>query len=133
MRARVFRGKVACSSPRLDLAALLCSMCALVSLPTRADADGATALRSTFDAAALQVTDANLTKGTGFAIDHYTIDNGGGTSTGGVFAVSGTIGQPDADPLQPSTGGVFAFTGGFWPIANVAAPPDAIFANGFEL
>ena len=31
-----------------------------------------------------------------YAIDWHTIDGGGGTSTGGVYAVSGTIGQPDA-------------------------------------
>ena len=31
-----------------------------------------------------------------YSIDWYTIDGGGGTSTGGVYSVSGTIGQPDA-------------------------------------
>ena len=31
-----------------------------------------------------------------YAIDWHTIDGGGGTSTGGVYAVSGTIGQHDA-------------------------------------
>jgi hypothetical protein len=52
-----------------------------------------------------------------FTIDWHTIDGGGGTSTGGVFAVSGTIGQPDAG--GPMTGGNFSLTGGFWalPIA----------------
>src|SRR5262245_12477041 len=34
-----------------------------------------------------------------FSIDWYSIDSGGGTSTGGAFAVSGRTGQPD--PLQP--------------------------------
>ena len=29
-------------------------------------------------------------------ITWQTLDGGGGTSTGGVYAVSGTIGQPDA-------------------------------------
>lgn len=47
-----------------------------------------------------------------FAIDWYTIDGGGGTSTGGSFTLSGTIGQPDAGPTM--TGGNFALTGGFW-------------------
>ncbi len=46
-----------------------------------------------------------------FAIDWYTIDGGGGTSTGGDFVLSGTIGQPDAGAL---TGGDFALVGGFW-------------------
>ena len=31
-----------------------------------------------------------------YSIDWFTIDGGGGTSTGGVYSVSGTIGQPDA-------------------------------------
>jgi len=52
------------------------------------------------------------------SIDWFTIDGGGGTSTGGVFSVSGTIGQPDAS--GPMTGGNFSLTGGFW--ALYAAP-----------
>jgi len=47
-----------------------------------------------------------------YSIDWHTIDGGGGTSTGGVFAVSGTIGQPDAGPTM--TNGQYAVTGGFW-------------------
>jgi hypothetical protein len=47
-----------------------------------------------------------------FTINWHTIDGGGGTSTGGVFSVSGTIGQPDAG--GPLTGGNYSLTGGFW-------------------
>ncbi len=48
-----------------------------------------------------------------FSIDWHTIDGGGGgTSTGGVYSVSGTIGQPDAG--GPMTNAQFAVTGGFW-------------------
>lgn len=47
-----------------------------------------------------------------YAIDWHTIDGGGRTSTGGVYAVSGTIGQPDAGPAM--TNGQYAVTGGFW-------------------
>ena len=47
-----------------------------------------------------------------FEIPSYTIDGGGGTSAGGVYSLSGTIGQPDAD--GPMTGGGFELTGGFW-------------------
>jgi hypothetical protein len=54
-----------------------------------------------------------LTCAQNFAVDWFTIDSGGGTSTGGVFTVSGTIGQPDANP-QPMIGGNFTLTGGFW-------------------
>src|SRR5437016_4213547 len=48
-----------------------------------------------------------------YSVDWHTIGGGGGTSTGGVFAVNGTIGQPDAN-TQPMTGGNFSLTGGFW-------------------
>ena len=41
-----------------------------------------------------------------------TIDGGGGTSTGGTFSLSGTIGQPDAGAAM--TGGTFTVVGGFW-------------------
>jgi hypothetical protein len=72
-------------------------------------------------------------KGTGFAVRRHVIAGGGGRSTGAAFAITGTIGQADADPLQPSTGGVFAITGGFWPGIAPAAPlGDPLFANGFE-
>src|SRR5258706_10473780 len=40
-----------------------------------------------------------------------TIDGGGGTSTGGVYAVSGTIGQPDVGTMG---GGNYTLIGGFW-------------------
>src|SRR5688572_22677455 len=56
-----------------------------------------------------------------FAIDWFTIDGGGGTSTGGAFAVSGTIGQPDAS-AQPLTGGNFSLMGGFWSLSAVQTP-----------
>jgi hypothetical protein len=47
-----------------------------------------------------------------YSIDWYTIDGGGATSTGGVYSVSGTIGQPDAG--GPMTNGQYSVTGGFW-------------------
>jgi hypothetical protein len=56
-----------------------------------------------------------------YSIDWFTIDGGGGTSTGGVYSVSGTIGQPDASP-QPLTGGNFALVGGFWSLLAVQTP-----------
>ena len=46
-----------------------------------------------------------------YSIDWYKVAGGGGTSTGGVYAVSGTIGQPDAG--GPLTNGVYSLTGGF--------------------
>ena len=47
-----------------------------------------------------------------YNIDAHTIAGGGGTSTGGVYSVSGTIGQPDAS--GPLTNGQYSVTGGFW-------------------
>src|SRR6185503_20124544 len=47
-----------------------------------------------------------------YSIDWHTIDGGGGTSTGGIYSVSGTIGQPDAG--GPITNGQYSVTGGFW-------------------
>ena len=44
------------------------------------------------------------------SIDWFTFD-GGGTSTGGVYSVSGTIGQPDAGAMS---GGNYSLIGGFW-------------------
>ena len=55
-----------------------------------------------------------------YSIDWFTIDGGGGTSTGGVYSVSGTIGQPDAG--GPMTGGNFSLTGGFWSLYAVQTP-----------
>ncbi|MCH8825266.1 MAG: hypothetical protein IH984_17355 [Planctomycetes bacterium] len=50
--------------------------------------------------------------GGNFDLSWHTIDGGGGTSAGGGFELSGTIGQHDAG--QTMTGGSFALTGGFW-------------------
>lgn len=47
-----------------------------------------------------------------YSIDWSKISGGGGNSTGGVYSVSGTIGQPDAG--GPLTNGQYAVTGGFW-------------------
>jgi len=58
-----------------------------------------------------------------FSIDWFTIDGGGGTSTGGVFAVSGTIGQPDAGPTL--NGGSYSVVGGFWNVLAAVQPPGA--------
>ena len=58
-----------------------------------------------------------------YAINWSTVDGGGGTSTGGVYSVSGTIGQPDAG--GPMTNGVYSVTGGFWPLPTVIQTPGA--------
>jgi hypothetical protein len=55
-----------------------------------------------------------------YSIDWYKVAGGGGTSTGGVYSVSGTIGQHDAG--GPMTGGNFSLTGGFWALYAVQTP-----------
>jgi len=46
-----------------------------------------------------------------FTLNWLTMDGGGGTSRGGAYTISGTIGQFDAGP---SSGGPFVIHGGFW-------------------
>jgi hypothetical protein len=58
-----------------------------------------------------------------YSIDWHTIDGGGGTSTGGVYAVSGTIGQPDAGPTM--TNGQYSVTGGFWALPTAIQVDEA--------
>ena len=58
-----------------------------------------------------------------FEITSSTIDGGGGTSTGGVYSVSGTIGQPDAGPTL--TNGQYAVAGGFWALPQAVQTPGA--------
>ena len=55
-----------------------------------------------------------------YSIPWYKVSGGGGTSTGGVYSVSGTIGQPDAS--GPLTGGNYSLTGGFWSLYAVQTP-----------
>jgi hypothetical protein len=64
-----------------------------------------------------------------YSIDWHTIHGGGGTSTGGVYSVSGTIGQPDANP-QPLTGGNFSVVGGFWALVAVQTPGAPLLTVG---
>ncbi len=46
----------------------------------------------------------------GYTLDWFTVDGGGGTASGG-YTVSGTLGQPDAGTLS---GGGYTLQGGFW-------------------
>ena len=53
----------------------------------------------------------SLAQAQSYSIPWWTVDGGGGTSTGGGYTLSGTIGQPDAGVM---TGGGYSLTGGFW-------------------
>jgi hypothetical protein len=65
---------------------------------------------------------ATRSRAQNFAIDWFTIDGGGGTSTGGVYSVSGTIGQPDAGTMS---GGTYSLVGGFWGIVSAVQTAGA--------
>ena len=58
-----------------------------------------------------------------YEITFFSIDGGGGTSSGGSYTLSGTIGQPDAGAMS---GGSFILEGGFWggafAVQQVGAP-----------
>ncbi|HTR40390.1 MAG TPA: hypothetical protein VMH87_02080 [Pseudomonadales bacterium] len=56
-----------------------------------------------------------------YSINWYKVAGGGGTSSGGQYSVSGTIGQPDASSAM--TGGNYSLTGGFWALISVIQTP----------
>ena len=58
-----------------------------------------------------------------YSIDWSKIAGGGGTSTGGVYSVSGTIGQPEAGGAL--TNGQYSVTGGFWVLPQAVQVSDA--------
>ena len=57
-----------------------------------------------------------------YSLDWSTIGGGGGTSTAGVYTVTGTIGQPAAGRLNSSD---FTIDGGFWSIVAAIQQPGA--------
>ena len=71
-------------------------------------------------AATISLTAAALGQ---YSVERFKVAGGGGTSTGGVFVVSGTIGQPDAGAMS---GGNFSLLGGFWgaviPVQQAGGP-----------
>ncbi len=59
----------------------------------------------------------------GYAINWHKVAGGGGTSSGGNYSVSGTIGQADASSAM--TGGNYPLTGGFWSLIAVVQTAGA--------
>jgi len=59
-----------------------------------------------------------------YTVDWYKIPGGGGTSTGGTYQVTGSIGQADASGAM--SGGNYSLVGGFWgvviPVQQAGAP-----------
>ena len=66
-----------------------------------------------------------------YSVDWHKVAGGGGTSTGSVYSLSGTIGQPDASTAM--TGGSYSLTGGFWSLIAVvetAGLPNLTVSHG---
>jgi hypothetical protein len=57
-----------------------------------------------------------------FDLSWWTVDGGGGESSGGRYAVSGTAGQPDAGTMS---GGPYTLGGGFWGGGEAPQQEDA--------
>ena len=75
-----------------------------------------------FVAALVFVASAIIVHAQSYSINWFTMDGGGGTSTGGGYSVSGTIGQPDAGAMS---GGNYSLQGGFWGIISAVQTPGA--------
>ena len=54
-----------------------------------------------------------------YSIDWFTVDGGGGTTSAGLYEISGTIGQPDAGSVSA---GNYVIEGGFW--SDLEAVPE---------
>ena len=65
----------------------------------------------------------------GLDLSWFTIDGGGGKSTGGNLEVTGTIAQPDASTAA-LTGGAFTLSGGFWSGAPLPLCPGDVNHTG---
>jgi hypothetical protein len=61
-----------------------------------------------------------------YTLTWSNIEGGGCLGTGGVYAVSGTIGQPDAGRMA---GGLYALSGGFWSIVDMVQTPGLPLLN----
>jgi len=62
------------------------------------------------------------TNAASFSIDRFTICGGGGTSTGTIYSVAGTIGQPAVGHMSGSN---FSLDAGFWSIVAAVQTPGA--------
>ena len=51
--------------------------------------------------------------GAGYDLSWFTVDNGGGTASGGGYTLTGTAGQPE--PGGALQGDGYVLIGGFWP------------------
>lgn len=74
------------------------------------------------------VADGPPSSGGPYTIERYTIDTGGGESSGGGFTLRGTSGQHDVGEVH--MGGAYDLRGGFW--AGINNPKVTIFRDSLE-
>jgi hypothetical protein len=58
-----------------------------------------------------------------YSLDWWRLSGGAGTSTGGLYSVSGTAGQPEVG--APMSGGNYSLVGGFWSLVAAVQTPGA--------
>jgi hypothetical protein len=80
-------------------------------------------MKSLFAILALAALMALSAPAQSYNISWYKVAGGGGTSSGGQYSLSGTIGQPDASGALK--GGNYSITGGFWAFISVIQTPGA--------
>jgi hypothetical protein len=59
-----------------------------------------------------------------YSVDWFKVAGGGGTSSGGQYSVTGTIGQPEAG-VAISGGYFYSVIGGFWSLVAALQTPGA--------
>lgn len=62
----------------------------------------------------------------GFELPWFSVDGGGGESSGGSYAIAGSIGQPDAGQMD---GGAYTLSGGYLAITQRGAIPPPSFSD----
>ncbi|MBN1139555.1 MAG: hypothetical protein JXM73_23465 [Anaerolineae bacterium] len=72
-------------------------------------------------AEAVNAGERHRTTAGGYDLSWWTVDDGGGASSGDTYAMRGTAGQPDAGTMS---GGTYKLGGGFWGGGEVAWQED---------
>lgn len=60
-----------------------------------------------------------------YDLSWWTVDAGGGTSSGNGYTLSGTLGQPDAGTI--ASGGGYTLASGFWHGGAVGSPQSQVY------
>lgn len=69
--------------------------------------------------------------GGAYVMREQAIAGGGARATGGIYVLTGTLGQAEADPAS-AAGGSYRLTGGFHGPHSAGPQEEVIFVDGFE-